>query len=72
MAAHTPNHDLNNQWGSYVTSERYDTAAPSWYLWNELLKDRGRLEHLYPQLLEDYIQKFGYLLFQSIDLLDRL
>lgn len=72
MAARIPTHDLNNQWGSYVTSERDDTAPPSWYLWNELLNDRGRLEHLYPQLLEDYIQKFGYLLLQSIDPLERL
>lgn len=63
MAVHVPTHDLNNQWGSYITSECYDPDAPSWNLWRDLLTDRGRLEHLYPRLLEDYSQKFRYLIF---------
>lgn len=71
MGAHTPTHDLNNQWGSYITSECSDPAAASWYLWEQLLKDRGRLEHLYPQLLKDYTQKFRSFLLQFVDLSDR-
>lgn len=63
MASHMLTHDLNNQWGSHITSERHNATARSWSLWREMLEDRGRLEHLYPQLLEEYSQKFRYLLF---------
>lgn len=58
MIANMPTHDLNNQWGSYISSEEHDPTATSWSLWMDLLKDRGRLEHMYPRLLEHYSRKF--------------